>query len=139
MNLALISKLWERTKVVDSHWLWQGTIKDNGYGTVSYSNGSTYVHRLSLCIYLKLLYTDKWVACHLCEYKNCWNPLHLYQGTQKDNLKDLVRAGKHYETIKTHCPQGHEYTKENTYNNPKGFRQCKTCVYLQSKRRRSKE
>ncbi len=30
--------------------------------------------------------------------------------------------------LRTHCPQGHEYTSENTYVNPKrGSRTCKTC------------
>jgi len=28
---------------------------------------------------------------------------------------------------KTHCPQGHEYTEENTYVSPDGVRQCRTC------------
>src|SRR4051812_10097482 len=28
---------------------------------------------------------------------------------------------------KTHCPQKHEYTAENTYVTPQGARQCKTC------------
>jgi 5-methylcytosine-specific restriction endonuclease McrA len=28
---------------------------------------------------------------------------------------------------KTHCPQDHEYTEENTYVAPSGNRQCKTC------------
>jgi hypothetical protein len=27
----------------------------------------------------------------------------------------------------THCPQGHEYTPENTYTYP-GYRRCKACV-----------
>lgn len=35
----------------------------------------------------------------------------------------------HYNTAKTHCPQGHEYTPENTYINPKsGGRMCRTCM-----------
>jgi hypothetical protein len=29
---------------------------------------------------------------------------------------------------KTHCPQGHEYTPENTYVQPKGSRACRTCM-----------
>ena len=30
-------------------------------------------------------------------------------------------------TKKTHCPQGHEFTSENTYTDPRGYRHCKTC------------
>lgn len=37
----------------------------------------------------------------------------------------MTLIAKHY---KTHCPQGHEYTEENSYFVPStGFRQCKAC------------
>jgi|ERR1019366_9056434 hypothetical protein len=29
--------------------------------------------------------------------------------------------------MKTHCPQGHEYTEANTYRPPKGGRMCRHC------------
>ena len=29
--------------------------------------------------------------------------------------------------MKSHCPQGHSYTVENTYVDPRGGRQCRTC------------
>ena len=35
---------------------------------------------------------------------------------------------------KTHCKNGHEYTEENTYVNPRGSRTCKICS-----RKRGKE
>lgn len=28
---------------------------------------------------------------------------------------------------KTHCPQGHPYSPENTYVNPQGSRECRIC------------
>lgn len=34
---------------------------------------------------------------------------------------------------KTHCPQGHEYTKENTYINPQGRRWCRECMKTNAK------
>lgn len=37
---------------------------------------------------------------------------------------------------KTHCPKGHEYTPENTYVNPKGWRLCRMCRRLDKERRR---
>jgi hypothetical protein len=45
---------------------------------------------------------------------------------------------------KTHCKHGHEFTPENTYNPPKGGRQCRTCArvkireYMQRKRAAAK-
>lgn len=35
----------------------------------------------------------------------------------------------------THCPQGHEYTPENIYRNPKtGHRMCRACMAIRNKR-----
>lgn len=34
----------------------------------------------------------------------------------------------------THCPQGHEYTPENTLLTTRGHRKCKTCCYARSNR-----
>lgn len=81
-----------------------------------------------------MLYKDKWDACHLCKYKNCWNPLHLYQGTEKSNVRDAIINKRHtsyHESIKTHCPANHAYTEKNTYINPEtGKRKCITCKYI---------
>jgi hypothetical protein len=30
---------------------------------------------------------------------------------------------------RTHCRKGHEYTEENTYRTPAGYRQCRKCNY----------
>jgi hypothetical protein len=46
--------------------------------------------------------------------------------TKSGNMKDKVRHGTHHEVNKTHCPQGHEYTKDNT-SRQNGARRCKTC------------
>ena len=35
--------------------------------------------------------------------------------------------GKPHWIPKTRCPSGHEFTPENTYLNPKGYRECKFC------------
>lgn len=51
----------------------------------------------------------------------------LAWGTQGDNLRDDVRNGVHHNANKTHCPQGHPYSTENTYIHPKGRRVCRIC------------
>ena len=40
---------------------------------------------------------------------------------------------------KTHCIHGHEYTEENTYRTPAGYRQCRQCKKSVDKKRRSKK
>ena len=52
------------------------------------------------------------------------------------SLQDIIDPNRRvfYEGLamspnfgKTHCNHGHEYTKENTYTTPAGYRQCRIC------------
>jgi hypothetical protein len=51
----------------------------------------------------------------------------LVYGTRSENMLDKVRHGTHHEANKTHCPRNHEYTVENTYVSPRGYRVCRRC------------
>jgi hypothetical protein len=62
----------------------------------------------------------------------------LYYGTQSDNLLDAVRHGTHAMAARTECPQGHEYTPENTLRlKRRNGRVCRTCLKLKSRARRA--
>jgi NUMOD4 motif/HNH endonuclease len=50
----------------------------------------------------------------------------LRWGTRSENMRNLVRVGRHHQTAKTRCPQGHPYDAENTIQSKVG-RQCRTC------------
>lgn len=51
----------------------------------------------------------------------------LRYATRSENLRDAVRHGTNWNTAKTHCPQGHPYSAENTLLNSNGRRECATC------------
>lgn len=58
----------------------------------------------------------------------------LYWGTPIQNAKDKIRNGNCRKSNITECPQGHEYTEENTYRAPStGHRQCRTCIKAKNK------
>ncbi|CAH0232356.1 hypothetical protein SRABI26_02681 [Arthrobacter sp. Bi26] len=51
----------------------------------------------------------------------------LRYGTRSENNLDAVAHGSHHSAKKTHCPQGHEYSPDNTYRKPAGGRDCRRC------------
>lgn len=63
---------------------------------------------------------------HLCRVRACVNLGHLEAVTKHvNNLRSDSWAG--INARKTHCPNGHEYTPENTNRNRQTGRQCRTC------------
>lgn len=52
------------------------------------------LHRYSYLIYNGTIDKNK-LICHKCNNKLCVNPDHLYQGTNKDNTLDMIKAGTH--------------------------------------------
>lgn len=77
---------------------------------------------------------------HLCSNRWCVNPSHLEPVTHLENVRRgrACENGAH-NAAKTHCPQGHEYTPENTYIRPdRPFgRNCRACGALVTKRRKA--
>jgi len=79
-------------------WEWTGALHNKGYGHMG-MNGKIYrVHRLMYeYIYGPIPETNTYhgtCILHRCDNRKCCNPMHLYAGTQKDNIKDCVKRGR---------------------------------------------
>lgn len=61
---------------------------------------------------------------HLCRNRACVNPDHLEPVTAAENVRRGALGA--VRRAKTHCPQGHEYTPENTARR-RGKRYCREC------------
>lgn len=72
-------------------WLYTGGRFTSGYGSLKYRSKSYPVHRLSLELFKGVVFNSGEQANHIidCPNKHCFNPEHLYKGTQLDNMSDL--------------------------------------------------
>lgn len=115
-------------------WLWTAACAGLGYGVMrDATKRQTYAHRIAYEIYIKPI-PPGFVIDHLCRNHICVNPHHLEPVTNRENLlRGEGFVGK--ESRVTHCPGGHEYTKENTYITPKGERDCRACWGTRDRRK----
>lgn len=87
--------------------LWTGAVGKGGYGHLKINHITHLAHRLSFeCS--KGLIPDGLEIDHLCRTPMCINPAHLEAVTPQENQLRRCR-------LITHCPNGHEYSPENTY------------------------
>lgn len=68
------------------------------------------------------------VIDHLCGNTLCVRTSHLEPVTPLENWR---RNGG------THCGRGHEFTPENTYRDPRGWRRCRRCHAEDEAKRRA--
>ena len=129
-------------------WNWTGcTLRGYGRITVITLRGkrSLSVPRVSASVFLGFNIESNKQILHKCDNPKCFNPDHLFVGDHFDNIRDAATKGRLAlsgfvlgNKMKTHCPQGHEYTPENTYIY-RGSRYCRGCNREAQTRRRKKE
>lgn len=84
------------------------------------------VHRLVLTAFVGPC-PEGMEACHSNDVPTDNRLANLRWDTRSANMNDRVRNGRDPQANKTHCPQGHEYSHENTYIAPSGRRSCRVC------------
>lgn len=82
-------------------WLWTGAEKGNGYGNLTYKYKSYLAHRF-IYASLKGKIPKGQHLCHKCDTRACVNPDHLFLGTPKDNMRDMIKKGRNLKGEQVH-------------------------------------
>ncbi len=92
-------------------WIWLGATANCGYGELRMKGVRTRAHRYSYELFKGPIPKGLFV-CHSCDVPACVNPDHLWVGTQKDNLADMVRKERSASGSRNGM-YGKEFTKEH--------------------------
>jgi HNH endonuclease len=110
----------------DGHWLWTACLDKDGYGIAWDGQRKIPAHVLSYRAYNND-YDSSLNVLHKCDIRRCVNPDCLFQGTQKQNMQDMIIKNRHANQQRTHCKMGHPLTNDNIRISSRGWRQCLIC------------
>lgn len=112
---------------VDTCWEWTGSVTSRGYGSF-WVNGKAAPAHLWAYESLQCAVPAGLRLDHLCRNRPCVNPWHLEPVTNRVNiLRGFSPSARN--ALATHCPQGHAYDQDNTYDR-RGRRNCRSCRRL---------
>lgn len=134
-------------------WLWTGAVNYKGYGRLSHKLKPVNAQRISWFLRHGVMPPRRIDVCHQCDTPQCVNPDHLFLGTRKDNMQDMVSKGRRIYPIgqgkdwskirktknplkRTHCVHGHLLSGTNLYISLSGEAFCKECRRLCARRKR---
>jgi hypothetical protein len=122
-------------------WYWTGHLNQGGYGTfyLAEAGRSVLAHVVSYKHFMDEDLPPGIRLDHLCHtldlscsggktdpHRKCVHPATLQPVTHRVNVL-RGRGPAAINAAKTQCDYGHEFTLENTYVDPDGGRECRTC------------
>lgn len=131
MNTA--EEFWLQVQKSDTCWLWTAHESIDYHGRVRWMGKMHGAHRVSWRLANNAEIPHGLFVCHRCDTPACVNPDHLFLGTCKQNMEDMISKSRHRNQKKTHCKRGHELSENNVYKRPgrERERQCKICRDVQ--------
>lgn len=108
-------------------WLWKGDKDPKGYARIKIEGKKKRAHKVAYETVYGPVPEGLQLDHFACDTKHCVNPDHVRPTTALENVLRSNNIGSR-NAAKTHCPQGHPYTDENTYFTSDKRRRCRACL-----------
>lgn len=90
----ILDRFWSKVDRSGKCWEWKGSRIGYGYGSFKmYSYGLMTAHRFIYMAFNGDIPEGQNVL-HSCDNPSCVRPSHLFLGTQKNNVDDMIRKGR---------------------------------------------
>lgn len=93
----LAPKFWAKVDKSGECWLWTGSTDTKGYGQIRHDYKLRGAHRVSYELAHGVTLTPRQKLDHRCNTPLCVKPEHLRDGTQKQNMENLL--GPHRDSL----------------------------------------
>lgn len=121
-------RFWDKVLVGDGCWEWQAFRNEHGYGVFGWRGRNRLAHRVAW----ELWHGEEPSECilHSCDTPACVRPEHLFEGTQAENLRDMIAKGRGRHPQRSDvCRRGHPYELA------RGRQICRECRRMMERQR----
>lgn len=90
-----IKAFWNKVDIgeINDCWNWKASCNKQGYGHVSFGGKHMQSHRVAWELTNGSIESGMFL-CHKCDNPKCVNPNHMFIGTPKDNMQDMITKGR---------------------------------------------
>jgi hypothetical protein len=141
-----IDRFWRFVEIKENGcWIWIARRSKDGYGQFWDGDKPVYAHRWLYERCVGQVPKGKELG-HVpeCHNRACVNFLHVRPITHLENYLERwsegtignieIKSGQIFSNAaKTHCPEGHRYSRGNTIKRKNGSRECRICVRAKRK------
>lgn len=98
-GLKIQERFWSLVEKTDGCWAWKGYTQEGRYGHFMVTPGHRQgAHRVAWQIAYGAI-PDGLHVCHRCDNPSCVRPDHLFLGTHRDNMRDMVARGRNRRKV----------------------------------------